>query len=698
MTRTLLIDNYDSFTFNVCHLLSVVNGTAPLVIRNDQLTWAQVCRLDIDNIVISPGPGWPDRAVDFGVCRDVIEYATTIPVLGICLGHQGIGCQLGARVKHAPEPMHGRISEVRHEGTDLFEGLPSPLRVVRYHSLVVADDVPKGLIVQARTMDGIIMAMRARDRPLWGIQFHPESICAESGEQLMRNFRRLTLEKGTRRYYAPPLPPQVADPAQEDTRPIKVHKWHTRTRRLGRLVDPQSTFARCFATSESAFWLDSSAVIPGVARFSFMGDTAGVRSKLVTYRCAERVVTVRTGADTTDYHESILEYLRRELSQCHIDSSGLPFDFTGGFVGFFGYEMKAECGGSLGHCAETPDAAFIFSDRFVAFDHQEGSTWLVHIGTAADSAEADAWFAQLEHGLAQNDASLLSPSTKEAASIDFRLRFEKEEYLRLIRSAQQEICDGESYEVCLTNSLSAVTDADPFEIYCSLRTVNPAPYSVYLTLPGVNVLCSSPERFLKIDSKGVIESKPIKGTIRRGRTEDEDQQLSEELAHSEKDRAENLMIVDLLRNDLGRVCEIGSVKVPKLMGIESFATVHQMVSTIRGTLREGCGAVEAIRAAFPGGSMTGAPKVRTMEIIDRLEGSARGIYSGAIGFLALNGTMDLNIAIRTIVMNKGIASIGAGGAVTSLSDAEAEFEEMLLKARAPMLAVRMGVASKIANP
>jgi para-aminobenzoate synthetase len=470
--------------------------------------------------------------------------------------------------------------------------------------------------------------------------------------------------------YVPEAPPAI---------PLRVmHTKHPLT------TSAEAIFVALFGVAEHAFWLDSSREIEGLTRFSFIGDANG--GEVLRYHNHERLVHL-DAADIAPRSElapkGFFQYLRERLQRLRAVADALPFDFMGGFVGYLGYELKVECGGRAVHRSDSPDAAGVWVRRFLAVDHVEREIYAVALAESAEQErDAAAWLAELGRRL--RDVREAPEPAEAARANDFELELETPpfDYVAAISRALAYIDAGDTYEVCLTNRMRAELDAHPLALYRVLRRVNPAPFAAYLRLGNLCVLCSSPERFLRIDRNRNVEAKPIKGTAPRAVDHETDRRNAAQLAASKKDRAENLMIVDLLRNDLGRVCEIGSVRVPALMQIESYATVHQMVSTITGHLRPDMHSVDCIRAAFPGGSMTGAPKIHTMEILDGLERSARGVYSGALGYISLNGCADLNIVIRTIVLQGRALSIGVGGAIVADSDPEAELSEVLLKAKA----------------
>ncbi|MBD2342646.1 aminodeoxychorismate synthase component I [Anabaena subtropica] len=690
--KTLIIDNYDSYTFNLYQMIAEVNGEVPLVIHNDQLDWHEFKQLVFDNIVISPGPGRPENLKDFGICQQLLQNYLDVPLLGVCLGHQGIGHYYGGRVIYAPEPQHGRLCDIYHNGCDLFREIPTPFRVVRYHSLLVAEELPSCLEKVAWTGAGLVMGLRHRHLPLWGVQFHPESICSEYGYKLLENFRQITeeyiQENGKHR---PKLARKVFPISTNSLTPAQFPEFAIYSHKLDYYPDPEQAFVHLFGEDTHAFWLDSSRVEPGLSRFSFMGGSGGKNSLLVRYRTQSQEITITQLGKVTHCQESIFTYLKREINRRHCQSDELPFDFNCGFVGYFGYELKAECGSGLQHPSAFPDAILLLADRLIAFDHQEQTTYLVHLVPVGQKAPATAWFELMEECL--RTLPPLPPLVSEMTShpVTFHLSRSYQTYKDDTYKCLEKIYEGETYQVCLTNQLYTDTTPDPLTFYRRLRQVNPAPYSAFLRFGDMAIACSSPERFLQIDRQGWVETKPIKGTVGRGQTPEEDYLLYESLRNSEKERAENLMIVDLLRNDLGRVCQVGSIHVPKLMDVETYATVHQLVSTIRGCLSPNMDATDCIRMVFPGGSMTGAPKLRTMEIIDQLEQEARGVYSGAIGFLGLNGAADLNIVIRTAVMTPTQTSIGIGGGIVALSDVEMEFQETILKANALIQAMLLTV-------
>jgi len=480
-----------------------------------------------------------------------------------------------------------------------------------------------------------------------------------------------------------------------------VSLFQVEVRALDVCPDALRIFKQAFLAAPSKFFLESSVVRSGFSRFSFMGDSAGRWGESITYYSGNRrAIIERQGERETLETSSIFDLLNARLARAHSEvPAGLPFAFNLGYVGLLGYELKAETSGSRAYESGAPDSIFLFATRMIAFDHQEQRSYLLYlVADEADRDAAHAWFDEVEAGMRTTPAdappallarkALSLPNVEQWIAEHAAIRHSKASYIGKIKEALTEIVNGESYEICLTNIIEFPFQESSFDLYCVMRQLTPAPHAGYFHVGDFHLASASPERFLSIDGARQVEAKPIKGTRPRGHDATEDQFQIDHLRGDEKDRAENLMIVDLLRNDLGQVCTISSVHVPRLFDIETYSHVHQMVSTIRGQLKPHVSAVDCVRAVFPGGSMTGAPKKRTMEIIDRLEQGPRGAYSGALGWFGISGACDFNIVIRSVAVDKGQARFGVGGAITFLSDPEDEFVETMVKARGVVEAVQ----------
>ncbi|KAL1923081.1 uncharacterized protein VTP21DRAFT_9457 [Calcarisporiella thermophila] len=818
---TLIIDNYDSYTFNLLHLLDSENV---VVIRNDQFNW-KMFRTEIlpyfDNVIISPGPGRPEHIADFGICKQLLEWqayepTNLIPVLGVCLGHQGIAAAFGGKITHASRIMHGRLSQIfcEKEGK-LFEGVPSTFWAVRYHSLVVDwEELPPELLVTAWCYEDdedmqklqeeviragheikredieknttkklkTIMGIQHAWKPIWGVQFHPESICTEYGKLMMTRFHELTIDyvtKSGRTFNNGPLPNSIRSiSVLAPSIPLQLPSIHSEKPKLSMRV---KKFEGLWCDTDTFFthmvrqkripeqakiaWLDSPNKSSQSSRVSYL--SLDPHSSL-TYSTQHRTVYLKyynssqpDGRISLPRNESFFDFCSELMSSLQITSAPgadiYPHAFQGGLIGYFGYEMKCEslpgytpsdkhrCSNSAEDCRtcqQEPDAAFHLINRFLAFDRTENIIWAIclvaeehgveEIGNNRScrpkienigllGQEAEEWMQSIGSNLKmlQNKQiprensvyypnKLRNPSSSHIPN--FSPDLTESEYLAAIRKSLSYIHEGESYELCQTTRFRSSLPISTHELFLLLRQRNPAPFSAYLTFAaGVRVLCSSPERFFRVNADGWAEMKPIKGTIAVAKgcfCESEgvvcdkgigcekirklvDERRKWNLWGDVKERAENLMIVDLIRNDLSHFCDPKKVHVSTLFGIESYETVHQMVTTVRGPLKEGIDAVQAIRNCFPPGSMTGAPKLRSVQLLDELEHHRpRGVYSGCLGFLSFSkdgkvGESDFCVVIRTGVVNeeKKEISIGAGGAITSLSIPAKEWEEVMLKSQ-----------------
>lgn len=379
---------------------------------------------------------------------------------------------------------------------------------------------------------------------------------------------------------------------------------------------------------------------------------------------------------TQDTREPLLNLLQQLLSRTE-SKSDVPFD--GGAVGYFSYAYGRRLQGMASAEADTdiPEAALGIYDWAVILDHAQRQAWLV--AQNKDSRSPSYW-QRLQQSL--NDAG-----SHDLPETQFRFigepvsNMSRPDYAKAFHRIQHYLTEGDCYQVNLAQRFSIEFKGDPWQLYQQMRQQNPAPYAAYLDFPFARILSSSPEQFVGLNRNHAI-SQPIKGTRPRGKGRAEDERLASELEQSNKDRAENLMIVDLLRNDLGRVCEPGSIKVPDLFRVESHPTVHHLVSSITGQLRKDEDALSLLEACFPGGSITGAPKRRAMEIIQELEPNSRQIYCGSIGWIGFNGNMNTNIAIRTLLIRDGKAMYWAGGGIVADSAEADEYQETLHKAAA----------------
>ena len=456
-----------------------------------------------------------------------------------------------------------------------------------------------------------------------------------------------------------------------------------------------------------SFFLDSGMDPQGLGRYSFLGS----EPFLVMSSQGSEITLVR-GREHEVQHGNPFDTMGKLLEIYKLDHCPAPVPFLGGAVGYFSYDLChfIECLPSTAiDDLNLPESYFAFYDTVVAFDHLEGRAYLVATGFPETEEgqrlrrarmrleEMKDWLCH-SHSVIASEAkqccdrdcfvATAPRNDRQNKEITLKSNFTTEEYIKTVDRVREYIAAGDVLQVNLSQRFEADLKIPPYELYKRLRMVNPAPFASYLNFPGVAIVSASPERFLKVQGD-LVETRPIKGTRPRGRDPVEDARLAQELTHSIKDRAENVMIVDLERNDLGRVCHYGTMKVTELAILETFPTVFHLTSTVVGRLRRGKSNIDLLKATFPGGSITGAPKVRAMEIIDELEPTKRSVYTGSIGYLSFNEDMDINIVIRTFLIKEGKAYFQVGGGIIYDSDSEAEYMETLDKAKALIRALQL---------
>ncbi|SCV72385.1 BQ2448_3922 [Microbotryum intermedium] len=756
-----------------------------VIINVDDITWDHFVSAILPHvscIILGPGPGNPSRASDFSWSERLIKnFGHRLPILGLCLGHQGLATTFEGKVDRAREPRHGQISMIRlptgnsskSQIDPLFAGIPSMFKAVQFNSLVVStQNFPDELQPIAWSNNGgrdEIMALRHRSKPLWGVQFHPEvlidhlliafpllfqaylpffglpqSICSTHGSTILSNFLSLvSAHHAGQSTSIPSLPlpldvralttsykrglPSVIPDVPAGPPSYRPWLWEQRTIQLENENErtPQEVFEGLVKglNDLGEVWLDS-ARPTGLPQFSHVFEpqltwthTRPANTILVRHEASTEAIAYQLEAPHTFFSTlgTAQAFLKRHT--CLLNPEYPSFSI--GFVGYFGYEMKEVSMPLSASAATLPtkrtDAEFAFASRLLTFAHETGKwyvTALVRLDDASmagnnasmmglearlgiDEPGYKAWISTVRAFFTppRSSTTMSSPIASTSTILPTLVPDQdRASYIVSIDKAKEYITAGESYELCQTTQFRTTVDpalaADPYPLYLSLRSSNPAPYSSYFRLPcsKLSLLSSSPERFMHITSGGHVEMKPIKGTVKRCLDDEaEDQRRKQSLEKDEKERAENLMIVDLCRNDLLAFCEVQSVAVPKLMKVETYQTVHQLVTSVVGQLTPAVNPFEAVQRAFPPGSMTGAPKLRSLKLLDELEGhQARGVYSGVFGYVAIDGTTDFSVVIRTLVLNDTQLTLGAGGAITYLSDAAKEWDEVLTKKEAVM--------------
>ena len=464
------------------------------------------------------------------------------------------------------------------------------------------------------------------------------------------------------------------------------------------LLTPVSAFLKIAEHSDYAFLLESVEGGEHVGRYSFLGKDPFL---ILRGRTGETLIE-RAGA-TTVSEKPFIETLRQLMNSFQSPFvPGLP-RFTGGAVGYLGYDTAEwfEPAVKRGDSAPAPaahgrdESGFMLFDTVLAFDHVQHRILLIANARVSGDEDLRSLYqfacAKIEFLERELERALSLPKAPAAAPLDLQSNFAQPAFEAIVRKAKEHIAAGDIYQVVLSQRFSAEVGVDPFVVYRALRHVNPSPYMFFIRMGERSIVGSSPEMLVRVEGRHAV-THPIAGTRPRGRTDEEDQRLADELKRNEKERAEHVMLVDLGRNDLGRVCEYGSVRVPTFMSLERYSHVMHLVSVVEGQLRDEYDRLDALVACFPAGTVSGAPKVRAMQIIGELEPTRRGIYAGAVGYLDFAGNLDFCIAIRTIVLEGGRASVQVGAGIVADSNPTAEYEETRDKSKAMVRALELALA------
>lgn len=464
------------------------------------------------------------------------------------------------------------------------------------------------------------------------------------------------------------------------------------------LLTPVAAFMKIAGGSNYNFLLESIEGGENIARYTFLGT-----DPYLVITCDSKGADLFRPAmnETERVDGNPIEILRSELDRYKsVPVKGLP-RFTGGAVGYFAYDtirLFENLPGNAPDPTRTPLAVFMFYDTFLVFDHLKHQVLIVSNVFIDDQRRLHVPFRaahdRIEHLKSRLQSPLVHPAYKSIGELNVESNMDRKSFISCVESAKKYIKDGDIFQVVLSQRFRATPAPDPFLIYRCLRIINPSPYLFYLGIGGFQIIGSSPEMLVRVE-EGNVETRPIAGTRPRSVDEEKDKELENELLASEKEKAEHLMLVDLGRNDIGRIAEAGSVTVPEFMIVEKYSHVMHLVSAVHGRLKSGVDAFDALISCFPAGTVSGAPKIRAMEIIDELEPHTRGIYAGTVGYFDFSGNLDSCIAIRTIIVKDGQAFLQVGAGIVADSIPESEYNETISKARGMLRALETAATGKV---
>ncbi|OPX43365.1 aminodeoxychorismate synthase component 1 [Ruminiclostridium hungatei] len=689
--KILLIDNYDSFTFNVYQYLREL-GNHVISVRNDAITLEEIRELSPEAIFLSPGPGTPSEA---GICTELIKrFAGEISIFGICLGHQAIGEAFGGKIIHAKSLFHGKTSRIFTFDKGIMSGFKDGFIATRYHSLVVErDTLPDCLEVTCETEDGQIMGIKHRDYNIEGVQFHPESIMTEKGKAMLKAYLERTGEllKNCERTKASGIDSRLDK--KEKAMPVaearEVAQSAVRLKRNGNAYELLKRIQHGFGPENSCI-LESvdgpaedcgSSYIGVFPRFEIVIKDS--KMTISSKNADLENMFIKNFSDMYDTQSKVFCLGAKRFSDIFPAIKGmfktvkqheLDINISQGLIGYFSYDYfhyieKVEKKNL--DALNLPEVHLCYYSTLIHV-LKESQEMVIVSNYIDDECHSDE-----ERLLAVLQGDIAYPDeVPSGALLGITSNMKKEDFLKKVERAKKYIYEGDIFQVQIGRRLCVKRQIEPLKLYGKLRELNPSPYMFYWDAGEYQLISNSPELQLRVEDLNV-KIRPIAGTSKgKGNSPEEREKKRNELVSDAKEQAEHIMLVDLARNDIGRVAEAGTVKVSKLMRAEEFSHVFHLISNVEGNISPDSNSMELFESTFPAGTLSGAPKVRALEIIEELEDEQRGPYGGAFGIFDFNGNIISSIIIRTVLRKGENLYLQASAGIVADSSPESEWNEI----------------------